>query len=197
MKFIRTALLASGLALVAAAHAQEGALAKVNGVTIPQSRADLLMKDMAAQGRPDTPEMRNAVRQELINREIVAQEAVKRGRHKQPNVAARIQLYRQSALVNAYFEDYLKANPVTDEMLRKEYDRIRPRRELGRLERVDGSGRVGAVGQENQDAPILFDARVLEVGPQEVGRPCLVSGRVDRIDAEELLEDLDGLVPKG
>ena len=57
---------------------------------------------------------------------MVAQEAVKRGLDKQPHVAARIELDRQSALVNAFFEDYLKRNPITDDMLRKEYDRLKP-----------------------------------------------------------------------
>ncbi|MGH8622683.1 MAG: peptidylprolyl isomerase, partial [Burkholderiales bacterium] len=92
-------MLASALALAAAAHAQEGALAKVNGVTIPQARADILMKEMTSQGRPDTPEIRDAIRQELINREIVAQEAVKKGLHKKPEVVTQIDLQRQAVLI--------------------------------------------------------------------------------------------------
>src|SRR5574342_140877 len=110
----RIALLAAGLALASSAPAQEGALAKVNGVVIPQSRADILLKEMAAQGRPDTPEMRDAIKQELINREIVAQEAVRKGLNKKPEVAVQIDLQRQAVLVNAYLQDYLKAHPVTD-----------------------------------------------------------------------------------
>ena len=81
MKLIRYAVLVTGLALATAAQSQGDPLAKVNGVTIPQSRADILLKEMAAQGRPDTPEMREAIKQELIIREIVAQEAVKKGLH--------------------------------------------------------------------------------------------------------------------
>jgi peptidyl-prolyl cis-trans isomerase C len=118
-------MLAAALALFPAAHAQEGALAKVNGVTIPQSRADILMKEMAAQGRPDTPGMRDAIRQELINREIVAQEAVKKGLHKKPEVVTQINLQRQAVLINAYLQDYLKAHPVNDDAVRKEYERVK------------------------------------------------------------------------
>src|SRR4030065_427116 len=66
MKLIRYAVLAAGLTLAAAAHSQTGALAKVNGVTIPQSRADILIKEMTGQGRPDTPEMRGAIKQERV-----------------------------------------------------------------------------------------------------------------------------------
>jgi len=125
MKLTRTAVLAAGLTLAAAAHGQSGALAKVNGVTIPQSRADILMKEMVAQGRPDTPEMRDSIKQELINREIVAQEALKNGLDKRAEVATQIALQRQAVLINAYLQDYLKAHPVNDDEVKKEYERVK------------------------------------------------------------------------
>jgi peptidyl-prolyl cis-trans isomerase C len=125
MKPIQYAVLAAALALATAAHAQGGAVAKVNGVTIPQSRADILIREMTGQGRPDTPEMRDAIKQELINREIVAQEAVKKGLHKNAEVVMQIDLQRQAVLINAYLQDYLKANPVTDDEVKKEYERVK------------------------------------------------------------------------
>jgi peptidyl-prolyl cis-trans isomerase C len=125
MKLIQHAVLAAALAFASAAHAQNGALAKVNGVTIPQSRADVLVKEMSSQGRPDTPEMRDAIKQELINREIVAQEAVKKGLDKRAEVITQIDLQRQAVLINAYLQDYLKANPVTDDAVKKEYERVK------------------------------------------------------------------------
>ena len=125
MKPIQTAVLAAALTLATAAHAQSGAVAKVNGVTIPQSRADTLLKEMSAQGRPDTPEMRDAIKQELINREIVAQEAVKQGLNKRPEVVTQIDLQRQAVLINAYLQDYLKAHPVNEDDVKKEYERIK------------------------------------------------------------------------
>jgi peptidyl-prolyl cis-trans isomerase C len=100
--------------------------AKVNGTTIPAYRFDAAIKARLAQGQPDSPELRTAIREALINQEVVAQEAIKKGLDKQPAVAARIELDRQMALVNAYFEDYMKNNPVSDDMLRKEYDRVKP-----------------------------------------------------------------------
>ena len=56
------------------------------------------IKAQVAQGQQDTPELRKAVREALINNEIVAQEAAKRGLDKQPNIAAQIDLDRQRAL---------------------------------------------------------------------------------------------------
>ncbi|MGZ9014290.1 MAG: peptidylprolyl isomerase [Burkholderiales bacterium] len=100
--------------------------AKVNGTSIPAYRLDAAIKARLAQGQQDSPELRGAIRDALINQELVAQEAVKKGLDKQPNIAARIELDRQMTLVNAYFEDYLKKNPVSDDVLRKEYERIKP-----------------------------------------------------------------------
>lgn len=125
MKLIRYTVLAAGLAAAAAAHGQQSTLAKVNGVAIPQARLDAFMKEMAAQGRPDTPAVRDMIKQELINREIVAQEALKKGLHKKPEVAMLIEVQRQSVLINAYLQDQLKARPVSDGELKKEYDRAK------------------------------------------------------------------------
>lgn len=123
---LRPLVMAVALAITPAAFAGEAPAARVNGVTIPAYRVDAAVKSRTSQGQQDTPELRKAIRDALINQEVVAQEAVKRGLDKQPQVAARIELDRQSALANAYFEDYLRKNPITDDMLRKEYDRLKP-----------------------------------------------------------------------
>jgi peptidyl-prolyl cis-trans isomerase C len=99
---------------------------KVNGKEIPASRIEAVVKSQVAQGRPDTPDLRNNVKEELINREIVAQEALKKGLEKQSEVAVQIDFARQEILFNAYLRDYLRANPITDDMLKKEYERIKP-----------------------------------------------------------------------
>lgn len=110
-------------ALVAPASGAQGV--KVNGKEIPQSRIDAGVKSRIAQGQPDTPELRNNVRDALINQEVIAQEAIKRGLNKKPDVAAAIEINRQDILVNAYVQDYLQKNPVNDDTLKKEYDRIK------------------------------------------------------------------------
>ena len=62
---------------LAAAQNNNSSAVKVNGTTIPQYRIDMAVKSRLAQGQPDTPENRKAIREALINQEIVAQEAVK------------------------------------------------------------------------------------------------------------------------
>jgi len=123
MKLLRTAVLAAGLAVVATAHGQN--VARVNGVAIPQQHFDLLIKNLVAQGRPDSPEMRDAIKQQMISRELMVQEAAKRGLDKNPETAARLTFSRQDILSNAYIQDVLRANPVTDDMVKKEYERIK------------------------------------------------------------------------
>lgn len=117
-------VVAAILCVVAPACAQ-AAVAKVNGKEIPQSRADFVVKANAAQGQADTPELRSKVREVLIRNELLSQEAIKKGLDKTPDFLVQIELNRQEALVNAYIQDFVKANPVTDETVRAEYDRAR------------------------------------------------------------------------
>jgi len=109
--------------LMTATHTGHAQVAKVNGVTIPQSHLDVIVQAQTAQGRPDSPDMRNGIKDTLINQEIIAQEALKKGLEKTPAVAAQIALQRQEILVNAYIQDYLKNNLVSEDAMRKEYER--------------------------------------------------------------------------
>jgi peptidyl-prolyl cis-trans isomerase C len=101
------------------------AIAKVNGVTIPQTAADAFVAQQAAQGVPDSEELRKAVRNELVRREVVSQAAKAKGLDKTPDIATQIELSKQAVLIRAYIQDYLKNNPTTDEALRAEYDKIK------------------------------------------------------------------------
>ena len=58
----------------------------------------------------------------LVEREIVAQEAIKKGLDKNPELTVQLELQRQQMLGQAYFQEYFKANPITEEALRKEYE---------------------------------------------------------------------------
>lgn len=117
-------LFLAGLLMASAAHAQNG-VARVNGIAIPQLRLDLFMKDLSTQGRPDSPELRSAVRQELIDRELLSQEATRRGLHKNPEVATQIDLARQSVLVRAVLSEVVRTTPVSEDAIKKEYERIK------------------------------------------------------------------------
>ena len=119
---ILTLAIAGSIAFATGVAGAADAVAKVNGVSIPQSKFDLLVKSATAQGQPDSPELRSRVRDELITRELLAQEATKKGLDKSPEVATQIELQRQGLLINAYLQEYFKANPVSEEMMKKEYE---------------------------------------------------------------------------
>ena len=97
----------------------------VNGVTIPQSRFDTMNKELTAQGQPNNAERQAAVREELVNREVLAQAAVKRGLDKNPEVQAQMDMARQAVLVRALFENEVKNNPVSDADLQKQYEQFK------------------------------------------------------------------------
>ena len=97
----------------------------VNGVTIPQSRVDAMNKELNAQGQPDNPERATAVREELVNREVLAQAAVKRGLDKNADVQAQMDMARQAVLVRALFENEIKQSPITEADLQKQYEQFK------------------------------------------------------------------------
>lgn len=98
--------------------------ALVNGVSIPQTRVDMVVKRAAEQGQVDSPELRKKVRESLISQELLIQEAKAKGLDKQPEVVEQIEATRQSILVNSYVQDYAKNHPVSEDLLKQEYAKL-------------------------------------------------------------------------
>jgi len=96
-------------------------IASVNGVPITQGLFDLNLKAAINQGKKDTPQLRQAIKGELINRTLIAQEAMRAGLEAQLDMRDQIIQLKQSLLLDAFIADYLQKNPITDEMLREEY----------------------------------------------------------------------------
>jgi peptidyl-prolyl cis-trans isomerase C len=108
----------------AGATAADPAAVTVNGVVIPTSMVDQMVKERTAQGQPDSPELRKAIIDNLTMQTLVAGEAVKKGLDKTPETTRQIEAVKTSILANAFVQDYLKNNPITDEALKAEYDKI-------------------------------------------------------------------------
>jgi peptidyl-prolyl cis-trans isomerase C len=107
------------------ATAKSGPVATVNGTAIPRSREEFLLQQQMQRGAPDSDQTREAVREDLINREVVAQAAVRAGVAKKPDVQMQMDIARQEVLVGSYLSDYLRTHPITDADVQKEYDRVR------------------------------------------------------------------------
>jgi peptidyl-prolyl cis-trans isomerase C len=128
--------LAAGLALPALAQQAPakpaakpapatGPVATVNGTVIPRARLEYMLRQQVQRGAPDTEETRNFVREDLINREVVSQAAVRAGTAKKRDVQSQLEVGRQEVLVGAYLSDYLKDHAVSDAEVQKEYERVR------------------------------------------------------------------------
>jgi peptidyl-prolyl cis-trans isomerase C len=116
---------APALAQDKAAPAKGAAAATAGKELYPKAYADLLLRERLAQNQPDTPEVRAAIRDELNTRELLAREAKKKGLDKNADVKNQMDLTSQTVLVRAYVADWVKANPIPDAALRKEYDAIK------------------------------------------------------------------------
>ena len=125
MKIVPSRLALSLLAAFVAIPAFAQTVATVNGTAIPQARADVMIAEQKTQGAPDSDQLRTAVKEELVRREVLAQEARKKGLEKSGNVTAQIELARQAVLIRAYLQDYVKAHPVTEADVKAEYEKIK------------------------------------------------------------------------
>ncbi len=100
-------------------------IATVNGKPIPSSRADLMIKQAASQGQADSPDLRKMVKEELITREVLVQEADKLGLGNTAEVRNQLEIARQSLVIRALVGDFVKKHPVSDAEIKAEYDRFK------------------------------------------------------------------------
>ncbi|MDO8811782.1 MAG: peptidylprolyl isomerase [Gallionella sp.] len=107
------------------AFAEDKSAALVNGVSIPQARVDMRVKVAVAQGQADSPELRKAIREDMINLEVMVQESNKLGLNKSEEVAQQIELAKQSVLVGAFVQDYAKKHPISEDQLKQEFDKLK------------------------------------------------------------------------
>lgn len=119
-----TALVSAAILSATPAFAAGNAVATVNGTAIPQSLANLFIQNEVANGQQDSPELRNAVRENLIMRELIIQDAKKAGLDKNPNIQAQMKLAEQSVLIRAFEEVFASRNPVTEAELKEAYKQV-------------------------------------------------------------------------
>jgi peptidyl-prolyl cis-trans isomerase C len=114
------------LIAMAAAPAFAQNVATVNGKAIPASKVDQIVKQVVAQGKQaDSPQLREAIKKDLIGREVLLQEADKQGYGTRSEVKAALENARQSIIINAMLADYVKKNPVKDADIKAEYDKYK------------------------------------------------------------------------
>lgn len=124
-----TQALVFALVLVAAAPAQQQPapqpVATVNGVAVPQAALEQAVKQALAQGNPDSPQLREALKNQLIARELFLQEAKKQKLDQDPQVVAAVEDARRTAMVQRYLQSQLKLKPVTEDDAKAHYERVK------------------------------------------------------------------------
>jgi peptidyl-prolyl cis-trans isomerase C len=98
-------------------------IATVNGIPITQGLFNLNLQAALAQGQKDTPQLRESIKAELINRQLIAQDVVKQGLDKEVDLQDQITQLRQNLYLQVLIEDHLKKNPITNEKLKAEYEK--------------------------------------------------------------------------
>jgi len=119
------------LCLAAPVHAQSNdedpnaRVATVNGKVITRARIDALLRERAQQGMPDSRESREAMKDDAISREVLAQEAERRGLLKAPDTREQMEIARQVVLIRALLAEHAKANQINDDAVKAEYERLK------------------------------------------------------------------------
>ena len=119
----RIVMFAAALALAAPIYAQN--VATVNGKPITKANVDEFVKLLGTQGATDSPQLREQVKEELINRQVMVQAAEAAGLLKDATITVELELARQGILVRALMADYLKKNPITEAKIQAEYDKLK------------------------------------------------------------------------
>ncbi|KER68518.1 peptidylprolyl isomerase [Burkholderia aenigmatica] len=122
-RLLLIAALAGALSGTARAEtaATTATVATVNGTPIMQADVDTLLR---ASGQPDSPQIRQAIKNQLITRVLIQQAAEKANYADKPEVKAAVQQAKVNAEVQLYLRDNVKPEPVTDEQVKARYDEL-------------------------------------------------------------------------
>ena len=112
---------------VASAQDNSAALSKayvtVNGQAQSNALAEILLRDQLSRGASDSKELRQAVREALINQALMTQEARKAKLDANPLLQAQNELAQQNILAQAWQQQVLSDTSIKEEDIKAEYDR--------------------------------------------------------------------------
>ncbi|MDO3617326.1 peptidyl-prolyl cis-trans isomerase [Ralstonia pseudosolanacearum] len=147
----RTALAALALVAMSTARADGlplGVVAIVNGTQITQAQLD---RAVTQTGMVANPNVVQALKQQLIARELFRQQAAKVPAYdKSPAVKQAVQEAHDAAITQAWLKDNIKPAPVTDEQVKARYDAI-----VGSLGDKEYKPRLIQVGDDVTAAQVI------------------------------------------
>ena len=123
MKLLSTLAVSVALTATLATPVLAQNAAVVNGKAIPKAKLD---KMLASAGQvANIPELRDRARDMLITRELINQEAIKRGVINNDGIQEQLEQARLNILVGAVFEDYIQREGVTEAELKTAYEQVK------------------------------------------------------------------------
>ena len=120
-----TFLLFAAILSMPAFSADEDAVATVNGVAVSKARFDLLLSSQTTQGQDDSPEFREELREIMITREVLSQEAKRRKLDEKNSYKQQIAAMQQQLLLTMLFNSFIEEMEPTEEQMQAEYERIK------------------------------------------------------------------------
>ena len=130
-KTTRLALLAGFLALAPlatlaapeVAATASGVVATVNGVPLTKDMLDFEVKSAIESGQQESPALIDKIKNHRIDIMALAQSASAKGLDKGDSFQTMSVEIHDEVLTRALIKDYLKRNPITDDMIKSEYDK--------------------------------------------------------------------------
>lgn len=121
----RVCLGTAALIVSAASLAQDlpaGTFATVNGQPLSDGLLDVNVQANVARGQANTPQLEQALKNEIIGREVLAQEAQKLKLEQTAQAQAQWQQMEQNFLANLLLNHYATNNPVTEDQIKAAYE---------------------------------------------------------------------------
>lgn len=105
-------------------YAADGAAATVNAQPVKQAWVDVIKKQAGESGRKLGDK---EILVDLLDKELLSQEAIRLGIDKQQDFSAREEITHRELLSNMLIKDYLDKNPISEEMIKAKYEEIKAR----------------------------------------------------------------------
>jgi peptidyl-prolyl cis-trans isomerase C len=102
----------------------EPASAVVNGVSIPESALQAALASAQSRGLADTPELRAALKNQLIALELLRQHAAKKNLQNDREVQAAAAQARDAAMVQKYLHDSIRPAAISEAQVKQHYDAV-------------------------------------------------------------------------
>ena len=127
--YFKLLILMGSLSILNATQAQTNStsssstIAIVNGKPIDVKNFEQIIKNNVANGLEDNVQLRSAVMDELITRQVMLQEVSKLALEKSPDAIYGMNFVKDNFLIDFLIKNFESKHPVTEEMIKTEYSR--------------------------------------------------------------------------